>query len=90
MNVGNLPNVHAFLVQYKGPTEFKGSRVLITDLRSGRSIRSPLNHEYNKAEDQAVAYLTARGYELLGSAEHPKGTLILSSTFKPLNGLDAT
>ena len=63
--------------KYLGPTDFKGSRVKITDKRFKKSVTIPFDHLYNSTCEVAVAYLLERGWKVSGTNEDI-GIIIMS------------
>jgi hypothetical protein len=53
----NETTYRMFAVTFLGPTNTKGSRLRITDLRYGKSIVLSKSYEYDDIKQQAVKYL---------------------------------
>lgn len=75
-----------FRVKYHGPGNVRGSRVSVTDLRTGERVCFPYQHTGGDAHDQAIARLAARGIatDALGLADRRDGqgeVFLLSRTF---------
>lgn len=54
-------NLRAFKIKYIGPTDFRGSRVSITDTRHRERVLIPYNHQYNDCFEVAYWYLQTKG-----------------------------
>lgn len=80
----NTPNFHILTVKYVGATNFLGSRVKIISERFKQSITFGYQHEYNNTLDQAKAWLTAHGFEVIGQAEGKDHYYVISTTFEPI------
>ena len=63
-----------------GATNTKGSRIKITDERFEESITLSYDYKYNNGIEQAIEYLSNKGFNLIGRTEDR----ILTDTFKPL------
>lgn len=59
-------NLRMFEVKFLGPTNFKGSRIKITDLRMRKSVTLSKSYHFNNSTDQAIDYLSKRGINLVG------------------------
>lgn len=53
-----------FEVKFLGPTNFKGSRIKITDLRQLKSVTLSKSYNFNDSTDQAIAYLLNKGIDI--------------------------
>lgn len=79
-----MENVHILEVEFLGPTNSKGSRVIIKSSRFGTKKIIPYDHYYDNTVDVAAKYLQANGFNLIAQAELTKGYAIISNTFKSL------
>ena len=75
-----------FRVKYHGPGNTRGSRISITDLRTGERVCFPYQHTGGDMYDQAIARLAVLGIatDALGLADRRDGggeVFILSRTF---------
>jgi len=77
-----MQNLHAIHITYLGPTNTKGSRVKLTSKRLKQSVTLYRDYSSSHALDQAIDYLTSRGFSLVATTED--GAIILSTTFEPL------
>ena len=71
-----------FKAVYHGPTNTRGSRVTIKDLRRNKSVSIPYDYQFNNAEDIAKDYLVRRGIAITGLAMLDNECLLLSEDFK--------
>ena len=70
-----------FSVKYLGPTNVRGARYKITDLRRNKSITKPYEYEFNSVSDMAEAYLESIGIKIDGLAMCDKDCFLLSENF---------
>ena len=70
-----------FEAVYHGPTNSKGSRVTIKDLRRGVSKTVSYDYTFNNAEDIARDYLEKKGIAITGLAMLNNSCLLLSENF---------
>lgn len=82
--LGSNMNIYrAFLVTYVGPSNSRGSRVKIQDLRFRESVTIPYSYSYNRITDMAEEYLKGLGIKVVGQAEFAdKGDLLFSNNFE--------
>ena len=80
-----IENYHAFHVTFKGPTNFKPSKVKILSLRfTGQYILISLGEGRHWLFD-AIKHLQNMGFDMVGQAEYSgHGFILFSNTFKPL------
>lgn len=79
----NMNNYRAFLVTYMGPSNARGSRVKIQDLRFRESVTIPYSYSLNRITDMAEEYLKGLGIKVLGQAEFAdKGDLLFTNNFE--------
>jgi len=78
-----MKNYHVLTVKYLGPTDYKGSRVVI---RSDRFKKSKtLSFDYTTDTlGTAVNYLESKGFDLVGKAEGKDCYYLISNTFETL------
>ena len=80
----DLPNLRSIEAKYYGPTNYRGSRVKITDLRG--IIKKPLwidyDHAYNSAGEIAQSYLERQGWSFKHQTETPTAHLLLTDDFR--------
>ena len=79
-----MKNYHVIKVKYMGPTNFKGSRIKLTSDRFEHSVVIPYNYSFNNALDIAEAWLTEKGFDLVGHSCLKGFDLVITDTFKPL------
>lgn len=81
----DIPNVHVIRVYNIPHSHTKPARMKLFSERfkSGKFL-SYTNFNSNRAEENAIEYLTENGFEIIGVGEGEKGMYILSSTFKQL------
>lgn len=60
-------NTRILNFKYLGPTDFKGSRVKITDKRFERSKTVEFDHQFRTAVEVAVDYLLSQGWDVVGT-----------------------
>ena len=76
----NIKNMQSMKIKFMGATNTKGSRIKITDERFEESVTLCYDYKYNNGIEQAIEYLTNKGFNLIGRTEDR----ILTDTFKPL------
>ena len=62
-----MQNLHAIHITYLGPTNTKGSRVKLTSKRFKQSVTLYRDYSSSHALDQAIDYLTSRGFSLVAT-----------------------
>ena len=65
-----LPRHRALHVQFYGPTNTKGARVRIKDLRRGDNVWLSYDYAVGDIVNQAGAYLQSQGIEIMGLVLH--------------------
>lgn len=55
-----MQHVRIFEVSYKGPTNHRGARVKIKDLRNNTTVFTPYNHELVGAKEIAKEFLESK------------------------------
>jgi hypothetical protein len=80
----DVPNMHAILVKYHGPTNTRGSRVSMYSERFQERIS--VSYDYTTRDITEMAYneLVRRGFNIIGVSEVKEGHILLSDTFKSL------
>ena len=83
----HLPNLRSLEVKFYGPTNYRGARVRIRDLRE--IIEKPLWISYsytpgwhNNAHDQAREHLESLGWSFVGQTMLPETNLLLTVDFR--------
>jgi len=77
-----MKNMRAFKVVYKGPTNTRGSRVIITDLRFKVKTVISYNYEMNDVGDMAEVWLKKLGITIKYQAENAnEGYILLTDDF---------
>ena len=71
-------NTRILNFKYLGPTNFKGSRVKITDKRFQRSKTVTFDYRFTNAVEVAVDYLLSRGWDVVGT-NSDVGVIIMGS-----------
>jgi len=77
-----MKNLHAIHIKYMGPTDTKWARIKLTSKRFGQSITLNRDSSNLHSIDQAIDYLTSKGFTLVGTCDD--GDIILTSTFEPI------
>jgi len=78
-----IKNFHALSVKYVPWTETTGHRISINSLRWRTKVIIPMTGENHV--DDAILYLTLKGYAITGQAEASgKGTILFTDNFNPL------
>ena len=84
-----LNHLRGFIVKYLSPTDYKGSRVKITDTRHHESVVLSYDYQIGHTTQQAMAHLLNRGIscDSFTSDDNKNLTTILSLDFAtPLKG----
>ena len=76
-----IENARAFIITFIGPTNSRGARVKIKDLRHNKTKILSYSYEFNNCKDEAEVYLRSLNIPLLYAAETEKGYLILTDNF---------
>ena len=56
-------------VKYLGPTNYRGSRIKLTDERFSQSKTIDFSFNYSHKLDNAIDYLTTNGFKIIGYSE---------------------
>jgi len=70
INTFSLPRYRALHVQFYGPTNTKGDRIRIKDMRRGDTVWLPYNYEIGDIVNQAGDYLHTQGIDLCALVLH--------------------
>ena len=84
-----LNHLRGFVVKYLSPTDYRGSRVKITDTRHQESVILSYDYQIGHTTQQAIAHLLNRGISCnaFTSDDNKNLTTILSLDFAtPLKG----
>ena len=80
----HLPNLRSLEVKFYGPTNYRGARVRIRDLRG--IIKKPLwisySYTHDNAHDQARDHLESLGWSFVGQTMLPETNLLLTDDFR--------
>ncbi len=79
-----MTNLNTIKARYKGATNTRGARVILTSDRFHESKTIPFNYRLNNIEEMALEYLEEKGFQFLGSSEIKDGVLLISTTFKSI------
>lgn len=83
-----MQNFHLIEARYVGPTEHKGSRVILTSSRFDQFKTIPYDYSFNNTKDIAIDWLTKEGHNVVGSGEvRGHYVIVVADTngeFKPL------
>ena len=80
-----MKTLHLIEVKYLGPTDHRGTRVGLKDLRFGDSLTIAWDYALNGLAEQAEAVLANKGYTIAGIGENGKdGYIIAVNEFTPL------
>lgn len=79
-----VENMRAIKIKFLAPTNYKGSRIKITEQRFGvvDSITLPYNYLIGSGNEQAIEYLQKRGINLVGKAEVQNETILFSDSWQ--------
>ncbi len=76
-----MENLRAFEVKYLGPTNSRGSRVKIEDLRFNKSKTISYDYQFNDAGDIAENYLKSIGIKVAYCSEAKIGYILTTKNF---------
>jgi hypothetical protein len=76
-----MKNLRAFEIRMLPPTNSRGIRVKIKDLRHKKTKIIPYSYKFNSCKDEAEIYLKSLSIPCLYSCETEKGYIILSDNF---------
>lgn len=77
----NLPNFHLIEVKYLSPTNISPAKIKISSKRFKSSKTMPYNYSFNSPLDQALNYITDKGFKIIGVSGFGDTDFIISSTF---------
>lgn len=79
----DVPNMHAIVVKYHGPTYTRGSKVSLYSPRFNQRVYIPYDFGARDIVEMAYKELVRRGFVVVGFAETDKRTYtVLCDTFK--------
>lgn len=80
-------NMRAIKVKYLPPTNYKGSRIKITEERFERvdTFTMPFDYAIGHGTEQAIKYLQNKGINLIGKAELKGETILFSDSWQFCN-----
>jgi len=69
---------------YKGPTDFRGSRVIATNVTSGKRVTVPWDHALDAPENHQLAALQAlpEGWRLFSRCSEKNGGYLFATRLK--------
>jgi len=83
-----MQNFHLIEARYVGPTEHRGSRVILTSSRFSQFKTIAYDYSFNNAKDIAIDWLTKEGHNVVGAGEIRGVDVIVvadsDGIFKPL------
>lgn len=79
-----VENMRAIKIKFLAPTNYKGSRIKITEQRFGvvDSITLPYDYRIGNGTNQAIEYLQKRGVNLLGKSDLKDETILFSDSWQ--------
>jgi hypothetical protein len=81
------PNFHVLIVKTLPATNTLPARVSIKSERFKQSVVISFNHDIDAVSptiETAVAYLTGKGFEIMGKAEGSDHYYLITNTFEPI------
>ncbi len=79
-----MKNYNLIEAKYKGPTNARGSRVLLFSPRFGSRKTIAYNYSKNDIGEMAIDYLKEQGFNVLGKGEAKEGYYIVTDTFQDI------
>lgn len=76
-----MENLRAFEISMVSPTDHRGTRVKIKDLRHKKTKIIPYSYEFNSCKYEGEVYLKSLNIPCLYTCETEKGYIILSNNF---------
>lgn len=77
-----MKTYRVFEVLYKGPTDYRGSRIRIKDCAYNKTIFIPYNYEYFGSASGGLSYLQERGFRIVGEATTKNSRLYFTEDFE--------
>ena len=77
-----MKTYRVFEVSYKGPTDYRGSRIRIKDCAYDKTIFVPYNYEYLDAYGGGLDYLQERGFKIVGRATTKNAGIYFTEDFE--------
>lgn len=77
-----MKTYRVFEVSYKGPTDYRGSRIRIKDCAYNKTILIPYNYEYLDSAGGGLAYLQEHGFVIAGEATTKNARLYFTEDFE--------
>lgn len=79
-----IQNMRAIRIKFLAPTNYKGSRIKITEQRFDfvDSITLSYDYQIGNGTNQAIGYLQKRGINLVGKAEVKNETILFSDSWQ--------
>ena len=77
----NIPNLRVFEICYISPTNTKGARIRIKDLRHNKTVIIPFEYADSNIKDTARTFLKSKGITCVSQGEGKKSYLLLSRDF---------
>lgn len=71
-----------FQVSFSGPTNSRGARIWIKDLRRNKKKLIEYSYDYNNSTDEALNYLESIGIKITGMAMLNNDALLLTEDFQ--------
>ena len=76
-----MKNMRFFEVIYKSPTNYKGARVLVKDLRFNKRRTIDYKYGMNSITDMAIDFLEKKGIEIVCNGENINSMLLATENF---------
>jgi hypothetical protein len=80
--MNGIKNLRAFKIGYLGPTNYRGSRVKIEDIRRNKKIIISYNYEFDNTKDIAIDYLKKIGINIKYSFETVESYFLMTDDFE--------
>jgi maltose-binding protein MalE len=75
-------NLRGFSITFLSPTNSRGARVKIEDLRHNKKVIISYDYEFNNIKDIALKFLEEKGIKINFSLETKKSYILLTDDFK--------
>jgi len=79
-----MQNYHLIFIRYIGPSDTRGSRIVIRSEKFEQSTVISIDHRDDSITPTATRWLTDRGFNIIGMGETRDGYALISDTFKPI------